>query len=320
MAIISKSTYTPPIWSFNGHFDTIFPALFRQVKLDKTPKEIALSTLDNDSFDIDYYDNSSNKTIILSHGLEGHSKRPYILGMVKKFHQKGWNVIAWNYRGCNGKMNNSIKSYHSGFTQDLKVVINFADRPDVDHISLIGFSLGGNLSLRYLGADQEVNLKITSAVVLSVPLDLHYSSLQIGKKSNFFYSKRFLRTLKKKVREKAILFQELDVSHLHKIKDLKTFDDHFTAPMHGYKDALDYYESCSALFILNEIKVPTLIINAINDPFLPKECYPFAILEKSSIVHLETPKNGGHVGFYAKNGNGFYWSENRAYQFIESTL
>ena len=118
MPIISKSTYNPPFWSFNGHFDTIYPALFRQVKLNEIPKEITLSTYDDDMFDIDYYDNSSTKTIILSHGLEGNSKRPYVRGMAKKFYLNGWNVIAWNYRGCNGKMNNSIKSYHSGFTED----------------------------------------------------------------------------------------------------------------------------------------------------------------------------------------------------------
>ena len=320
MPIISKSTYNPPFWSFNGHFDTIYPALFRQVKLNEIPKEITLSTYDDDMFDIDYYDNSSTKTIILSHGLEGNSKRPYVRGMAKKFYLNGWNVIAWNYRGCNGKMNNSIKSYHSGFTEDLEVVIKYADRPGVNHISLIGFSLGGNLSLRYLGTSQEVNQKIKSAVVFSVPLDLHHSSLQIGKNSNILYTKRFLRTLKKKVKEKANYFQGIDVAALHEIKDLKTFDDRFTAPIHGYMDALDYYKSCSAVFILNEIKIPTLIINALNDPFLPKECYPFTLLEKHSFVHLETPENGGHVGFYAKNGNGAYWSEDRAYQFIESTF
>lgn len=284
------------------------------------PKRITIQTMDNDYFELDYYDNQSTKTVILSHGLEGNSERPYILGMAKIFFSAGWNVLAWNYRGCNGKINNSIKSYHSGFTVDLEAVINFADIPKTTIISLIGYSLGGNLTLKYLGKSKNIHKKVKSAVTLSVPLELHQGCLEISKKSNLIYSKRFLNTLKKKVRDKAVFFPEIEVKYLAEIHDLKTFDDYYTAPLHGFKDALDYYQSSSAIYVLDQIQIPSLIINAQNDPFLPEGCYPFDQLINHSSVHLETPLRGGHVGFCSTNGNEFYWSEKRALEFIESTI
>lgn len=320
MPIIKKSTYKSPFWAINGHIDTIYPALFRKVKLKNAPKHVTISTPDDDFFDIDYYDNHTNRTLIISHGLEGNSKRPYVLGMAMKFYENGWNVIAWNYRGCNGKMNNSLKSYHSGFTDDLEEVIRFADCSEVDFISLVGFSLGGNLSLKYLGEKEDLNPKIRSAVTFSVPLDLHKGCLQISRRNNQLYSGRFLRSLKKKTREKAAIFHEIDTSQLSNMNNLMIFDDHYTAPMHGFKDAMDYYTSCSAIYFLKNITIPTLIVNALNDPFLPIECYPFVELDNNEFVHLETPEKGGHVGFYSKNKNGFYWSEERAHQFISSAF
>lgn len=320
MALISQNNYTAPKWLLNGHFDTIYPAFFRKVSIPAQPKHETIYTEDNDFFDLDYYDNNADKTVIISHGLEGNSKRPYIMGMAKIFYNSGWNVIAWNYRGCNGKINNSIKSYHSGFTEDLDEVINYADQQKVKTISLVGFSLGGNLTLKYLGNNDDVHPKIKSAVALSVPLDLYQGCLQISKPSNFIYSKRFLKTLKQKIRDKAKHFPEIKTKYLPEIHDLMTFDDYYTAPLHGFKDALDYYSSCSAIHVLNQIKLPTLIINALNDPFLPKECYPFDLVKDHPYVHLEIPERGGHVGFYSQNGTGFYWSEKRSLDFIRESI
>jgi len=318
MALISNNTYKPPFWLFNKHLETIYPILFRKVSYDVIPQKKTIHTPDDDSFDLNYYQNKSDKTVIISHGLEGNNMRPYVLGMVKIFLNNGWNVIAWNYRGCNGKINNSVRSYHSGFTEDLYEAIKFADTQEVNKISLIGFSLGGNLTLRYLSELKKINKKVRSAVVLSVPLDLHQSCLEISKPSNILYSKRFLRTLKKKIKNKSIIFPEIETKKLSVCHDLMTFDDHFTAPMHGFRDAIDYYRSCSALYVLDQIKTPTLIINALNDPFLSKECYPFNRLKNHKYLHLETPKKGGHVGFYSQNNDGQYWSEQRSLAFIKS--
>lgn len=318
MALIAGSSYKPPYWLLNRHFETIYPVLFRKVSVGVQPEKLEIYTPDNDSFELNYYNNDSSKTVIISHGLEGNSQRPYILGMVKIFIDKGWNVIAWSYRGCNGIINNSIRSYHSGFTADLVETIKFADTQKINEISLVGFSLGGNLTLRYLSENDRIHKKIKSAVVFSVPIDLHASCLEISKPSNTIYSKRFLRTLKKKVKEKSKVFPEIDTKKLTKIHTLMSFDDHYTAPMHGFKDALDYYNSCSALYVLNKIKTPTLIVNALNDPFLSPECYPYDHIKNLEFVHLETPEKGGHVGFCAHNGDGYYWSEKRALEFMES--
>lgn len=318
MALISENNYRPPFWLFNGHLETIYPPLFRKISIPYIPTKITIHTPDDDYFELNYYDNNSNKSLIISHGLEGNNDRPYVIGMAKKFFQKGWNVIAWNYRGCNGKVNHSIKSYHSGFTQDLEEVIAFASKPKVETISLVGFSLGGNLTLKYLGRDYKVNTRIKSAVTFSVPLDLHLGCVQISKPGNVLYSKRFLKSLKQKVRMKAEKYPQIRAQNLLKIKDLMSFDDYFTAPIHGFSSALDYYQSCSSLFVLDKIRIPTLIVNALNDPFLPETCYPYEILESHKYVNLETPDRGGHVGFCSDNGSEFYWSEERAFEFIDS--
>ena len=320
MTLIKETSYKPPFWLINGHFETMYPALLRKISIPLVPNKTRINTPDDDFFDLNYYDAKSTNTVIVSHGLEGNSSRSYMLGMAKVFYSQGWNVIAWDYRGCNGEVNNSIKSYHSGFTEDLVEVIKFADIPGVKTISLVGFSLGGNLTLKYLGDAKSVNQKIKSAVTFSVPLDLHLGCLQISKPLNFLYSKRFLITLKQKIKEKAAIFPELQIKHLDEINDLMTFDNYYTAPIHGFRDALDYYHSSSAIFILDKIQIPTLIINALNDPFLPKECYPRHLLKDHKFVHLETPQRGGHVGFCSSNGSEFYWSEQRAYEFVESMI
>jgi hypothetical protein len=282
----------------NGHFDTVIPALTRKVQPYIKAKKFTINTADHDFFDLDYYDVSADKTIIISHGLEGNSVRPYMLGMANAFVKVGWNAISWNYRGCNGKTNNSIRSYHSGFTDDLIEVIHFAKKqPHIRNLVLIGFSLGGNITLRYLAGTNYDQL-VRAAVVFSVPLNLHDSCIQISKGTNWLYSKRFLKSLKQKIKQKAKAFPELDRVNLKQIQDLKAFDDHYTAPMHGFKNAIDYYESCSAIYVLDQVKTPTLIINALNDPFLPPSCYPTHLLADNQKVFMETPKRGGHVGFY----------------------
>ena len=320
MALIEKSNYKPPYWLINGHFDTIYPALFRKISRRSIKEKIIINTHDNDHFELDYYDKCSDKTAIISHGLEGNNNRPYVLGMAELFFRNGWNVIAWNYRGCNGKTNNSIRSYHSGFTEDLEATIKYASCKKIRYISLIGFSLGGNLTLKYLSDSRHLDPKVTCAVVYSVPLDLYHGCLQISKPANSIYSKRFLKSLKQKIREKSKVFSEIESKHLNKIYDLKTFDDYYTAPLHGFKDAMDYYRSCSSIYVLEDINTPSLIINAMNDPFLSEECYPYKQLKNHPDVFLETPQRGGHVGFCSQNGNEYYWSETRALEFVNSIL
>lgn len=181
---------------------------------------------------------------------------------------------------------------------------------------MIGFSLGGNLTLKYLGEERTRPASLKKAVAFSVPMDLHTSCNKISQPSNWVYSQRFVKSLKEKIIRKSKTLRELDVRGLDKIKTLWEFDDYFTGPIHGFKDALDYYDHCSAIRFVTDIKIPVLVISAANDPFLSPECYPHDLLRNHPYVSFESPQRGGHVGFAQFNKNGLYWSEQRAIEFL----
>jgi predicted alpha/beta-fold hydrolase len=305
-------SYEAPSLLFNAHIETIWPALFRKVQHRPYHRE-RITTPDDDFLDLDWQKQGSDKLVIISHGLEGNSLRAYIQGMANHFFTNGYDALAWNYRGCSGEMNRQLRFYHSGATDDLSFVINHASK-NYKSIYLVGFSLGGNLTLKYLGEGNEHD-RVKKAVVFSVPLELHTSCLEILKSSNWMYHHRFLKSLKAKVVAKASQRTDLDISQLKQIKTLIEFDDHFTAPIHGFANAVDYYKKCSSLYFLSGIRIPTLIVNAKNDPFLSSDCYP--VLPSDSQVKLESPARGGHVGFAQFHQNGLYWSELRAFDFID---
>lgn len=318
-------TYKSPLLLGNAHLQTIYPSLFRKLDDSFLTREL-IDTTDGDFIALDrapaIEPANANKVIILSHGLEGHSRRPYILGMAEALRREGWDIIAWNFRSCGGVMNKKLRFYHSGATDDLESVINYAKAQGYEKIGLVGFSMGGNLSLVYLGQQKESAISsICGAIVFSVPCDLAASAEALAKPGNSIYMKRFLRDLRKKISDKKQLFPDmLDDSDLHKIKNFREFDDRFTAPIHGFLDAEDYWQQCSSKHFIKDIRVPTVIVNAANDPFLAPACYPHQQVDDNPMVKLETPKSGGHVGFVSFNRNNFYWSEQRAAIFFRSCL
>jgi uncharacterized protein len=308
-------SYVPPFFLFNAHLETIYPAIFRNVSAPSYTRE-RITTPDNDFLDIDWFINNSDKLIIIQHGLEGNSQRAYIKGMAKAFFEHGYNVLAWNYRGCSDEMNRQLRFYHSGATDDLHTVISHAiAKINVKEISLIGFSLGGNITLKYLG-ERQVSSLIKKAVVFSVPVHLESSCRKISSPSNRIYAYRFLKSLKQKIVAKSRLMSGLDTTGISRIKTLLEFDDRYTAPLHGFKNAMDYYHQCSSVNFISHITIPTLIVNTKNDPFLADECFPVSLLDQHKFVKLEIPPRGGHVGFTLLNRKGLYWSEQRALDFI----
>ncbi len=307
---MAGNPYTPPTLLFNRHLETIFPSLFRKVEFRK-PRTERITTPDDDFLDLDWYEQGAEKVVIISHGLEGNSKRSYVRGMAKAFYQAGYDVLAWNYRGCSGETNRQLRFYHSGATDDLHTVVSHAARRYPD-LRLLGFSLGGNLTLKYLG-ESWAHPSIRKAVAISVPLNLHTSCLAISRPSNWIYTKRFLLSLSAKVKAKPELSRAVDIGKLETIRTLFEFDDHITGPLHGFTGALDYYTRCSALYFLDNIRTPSLVLNAKNDPFLSPECFP---AHAHSPLELEYPSRGGHVGFARFDGNGLYWSETRALAFM----
>jgi uncharacterized protein len=308
--------YLPPPFLFNGHLETIFPALFRRVFVTAYQRE-RIETPDGDFLDLDWIRQASSKLVIIQHGLEGNTFRPYVKGMAKTFVDNSFDVLAWNYRGCSQEMNRLVRFYHSGATEDLDWVVKHALKATYTEVYLVGFSLGGNLTLKYLG-ERTVDERIRKAVVFSVPLHLESSCRKISSPSNKLYARRFIKSLKKKVLTKAKLMPgQLNTSLLPRIKTLIEFDDAYTAPLHGFENAHHYYEQCSAVRFLHNIRIPTLIVNTANDPFLSKECFPVDACHQNPSLHLQVPARGGHVGFAQFNKNGVYWSEQRALHFIK---
>ena len=309
-------SYSPPLLLFSPHLETIYPALLRRVSLIPYTRE-RIDTPDGDFLDLDWLTQDSSRLVVISHGLEGNSTRAYIKGMARIFFKNGYDVLAWNYRGCSEEMNRKLRFYHSGATDDLNVVINHAiDHRNYRNINLVGFSLGGNITMKLLG-ESPPRPEIKKAVAISVPMDLRTSCEKISQNTNWIYSYRFLRSLKNKIILKSAIMPGLNTDGMPRIKSLKDFDDQFTAPLHGFANAHDYYERCSSIFFLDKIRTPALIINTLNDPFLSKECFPVDALKDHAWVKLEILTRGGHVGFTQFNKNGLYWSEQRAFSFID---
>jgi len=316
MPNIIGSSYQKPTLLFNSHLETILPSAIRRFKNMPDKESIEIDTPDDDFIQIDKYINRSRNAVIISHGLEGDSERPYVLGMVRRFVRMGWDVFAWNFRSCGGKMNRTAKMYHSGATEDLYTVVQYVDQRGYENISMIGFSLGANLTLKFLG---EYDLKgvINSSVVFSAPLDLADCSTQIDSPRNSFYAKRFLDSLTKKVIEKRKMMPDI-LPHLESIKfeSLYQFDDLVTAPLHGFNSADHYYTVNSSRYFIDKIEIPTLVVNAQNDPFLAPSCLDPSYFESSKHVYFEIPKFGGHVGFSSFGQQNVFWSEERALRFI----
>ncbi len=316
--LVSKSTYRPPKFFIGQHIETFIPSYLRKVKLTP-PKKERIATPDNDFLDLDWHKTGSDSLVIVSHGLEGSSESQYVAGMATYFNKKNIDVLGWNYRGCSGEMNLTTKFYHSGATYDLETIVKHSISKGYAKIVLVGFSLGGNLTLKFLGEAPNKYPQVCCGVAFSVPLDLSSSCHEISKAKNKLYAIRFLRRLKKKIRTKhKLMGDEFPLNGIGKITNLRTFDTVFTGPLHGFKNADDYYAKSSAMLFLDKISVPTLIVNAKNDPFLPAECYPYQLLENHPTVWFETPKHGGHVGFGPAAKDGSYWSERRTYEFIKN--
>jgi uncharacterized protein len=320
MPLITTSLYQPPYWLPNGHFQTVFPSLFRKVE-NVVYKRERINTPDHDFLDLDWAvpnQNDMDTLFIISHGLEGDSHRQYVKGMVKALNNEGYACLAWNYRSCSGEINKQVQFYHSGATYDLDYVIRHALSQGYKSINLIGFSLGGNLTLKWLGEQHIEALPfIKKALVFSVPLHLSSGSKKLESWQDWIYTIRFNKSLKKKILAKAaIMPNEIDISHWANIKTLRDFDNYYTARLHGFKDAEDYYQQNSSIYFLDKIVVPTLIVNALNDPFLSEACFPIEQLEQHPYVWLQIPNKGGHCGFYQKGYQNKLWSEERAVQWF----
>lgn len=318
MPIIRQSSYPgAPRYLFNGHLQTVIPSLLRKVEGVVYERE-RFTLSDGDFVDIDWIDNASKKLVVLTHGLEGDSHRHYMKGTAKLFAQHGWDVLAWNCRSCSGEMNRAFRLYNHGEIGDISEVINHAIRTkNYESVVLVGYSMGGNIALKYAGVEgRNMPDIIRGVAAFSAPTNLKTSAQLLDLPSNRLYRERFMKKLVKKMAHKAALHPGvIDLSKLQNVKVWKDFDDFFSAPINGYRDANDFYEQASAANFIKDIKVPVLICNAQNDPILNEDCVPKSLAEKHDLIFVETPKTGGHVGFLVKNDE-YTWAERRALEFL----
>lgn len=292
--------YLAPAWLPGGHLQTIYPATciskpavsFRRERWD---------TPDNDFIDVDFIDGKAGQPfVVLFHGLEGSSDSHYARALMAAVQARGWSGAIPHFRGCSGELNQAPRFYHSGDAEEINWIIR---RLHAQHCQknaaapffAAGVSLGGNALLRWIGESQQQAAIVHAACAVSAPLDLAQGGASLSSGINMLYTRMFLKTLKPKCLRKLEQFPGLfDSNRLLEAKNLYEFDNVVTAPLHGYLDTDDYWHRASAKHVLNDITIPTLVLNAKNDPFLPGRYLP---LKAAKCVQLDYPDRGGHVGF-----------------------
>lgn len=324
MPLISNSNFQPSRAFKNGHFSTLYHNKLRKVA-DIPYTRIRLDTDDKDFIDLDYVNQGSSTLVMITHGLEGNAHSVYLRGIAHTLLEAKWDILAINLRSCSGEPNLRYDSYHAGKTDDLNRVVSYVlEHYNYQKILMVGFSLGGNLTLKYIGErGAQLPEPIKAAVAISVPCDLAASATHFNRFSNRVYRSYFLNMLKRKAREKIRQFPE-NIETLQAIKSIKTFmdfDTFYTAPVHGFQTAEAYWEQSSCAAYLGGITRPTLLINALDDPFLPQACYPLAVAENHKSFFLEVPKYGGHVGFIERwRHQPHLWHERRTVEFFQHIL
>ncbi len=308
---MTRPVHKRPWFLPNGHCETIWPSLCRKVPMPAYRRE-RIATEDNDFLDLDWLQSDRSRLVIISHGLEGDSHRHYVTGMAQALSAAEWDVLAWNFRGCSGEINLQPRFTHNGASDDLHAVVCHAQQSQrYETIVLIGCSMGGNLSLVYLGQDAaRVPVQVRAAICFSVPCDLAAASEHLAKAGNRIYMQRFMHLMGHKVRAQAIRYPELFMCDDYaELKTFHDFDNRYTAPLHGFRDARHYWQECSCLPYLNNVAVPAWIVNALNDPFLPPQCFPDSRDHGNPLLEVITPQHGGHCGFACAGHGQLYWSE-----------
>ena len=320
---IIKSDFSPTLPFKNGHFNTMYRPLFTKDICSYTRKRI--TTWDADFIDLDFSFVGSKTLVLLIHGLEGSSKSRYIASTSNHLNHKGLDTVCFNLRSCSGEDNLLLSTYHSGKTEDVAFVIeHLLENYNYDNIVLVGFSLGGNLTLKYLGEYQEkLSSKIKGGVAISVPVDITSAEQEMDKIKNKLYVEIFFKTLKNKILEKAHKFPEypLNKDKLFKATKFKHLEKLYTVPVFGFESPEDYWKKASSKPYLSKIDRPTLLVNAKDDTFLSPACYPTKAALQSKNFYLEITDYGGHCGFIQSfKPQENTWLEKRISSFISEKI
>lgn len=306
--------YRAPFWLPNGHLQTIYPAKCIAKPAVAYRRE-RWEAVDGDFVDVDFVDGAPGKPfLLLFHGLEGSSDSHYARAMMAALAARGWSGAVPHFRGCSGEPNRAPRFYHSGDATEIDWIVRRLRARVTGRLYAAGVSLGGNALLRWLGESQQSAGIVDAACAVSAPLDLARGGESLSSGFNMVYTRMFLNTLKPKCLAKLGQFPGLfDRAALVNARDLYEFDNIVTAPLHGYRDTDDYWDRASAKHVLGDITVPTLVLNARNDPFLPGVHLP---RRAAASVTLEYPDAGGHVGF--ADGQRLDWLPKRLLHFFDA--
>lgn len=312
--------YQAPAWLPGGHLQTLYPFLLTAPAIEYRRERWELA--DGDFLDVDWLDakDPSAPIVVLFHGLEGGSRGRYALSLMAEARRRGWRAAVVQFRGTSGEPNRLPRAYHAGDAAEIELIVErvkvlFPQPP----LYLVGVSLGGSAMLNWLGLQgDEARRRVRSAVAVSAPIDLTATGNALDSGINrALYASHFLKSLKVKALAKLERFPGLyDGEAVSRASTLREFDTLVTAPLHGYRDADDYWSKASSKNVLHRITVPTLLINARNDPFMPAEYLP-TVDQVSAAVSLEFPEQGGHVGFVTGPFPGHTnWLPERVFEFF----
>lgn len=309
--------YTAPYWLPGGHLQTILPAILMRKPAVCYRRE-RWDTPDGDFIDVDFVDGQPGKPfLVLFHGLEGSSDSHYARALMAHLAALGWSGAVPHFRGCSGELNRAPRFYHSGDAEEVDWIVRRLAARHHGKFFAAGVSLGGNALLRWLGESQHQADFVDAACAISAPLDLAAGGAALSRGVNMIYTRLFLQTLKPKCLQKLSQHPGLyDPQAMLSARNLYEFDNVVTAPLHGFRDTDDYWHRASAKHVLPDITVPTLVLNAQNDPFLPGRHLP---RNASNSVTLDYPKYGGHVGFAIGGPPGrINWLPQRILHFLEA--
>ena len=271
-----SSTFNPAFWVRNKHVQTIWGAFLKKMPKLPNVEKLRIEMEDGDFIDLELFNKTATEKVLLLHGLEGSSESHYIAGLTRSLLDKGFGVFVMHFRGCSGESNRLLTSYHSGISQDLDLVLKYLNKQHLEVDYCCGFSLGGNVLLKWLGEAQEQST-LKAAVAVSVPMLLGECAKSINQGFSKIYQKHLLDSLKQKTASKYPEIEsviKLSRDKLNQINNFEEFDDKVTAPLNGFESGEDYYAKCSSRQFLNKIRTPTLIIHAKDDPFMNEKVIP----------------------------------------------
>jgi len=307
-----REPFKPAWWCRGPHMQTLWPYLFRRIPHIELKRE-RIELPDGDFLDLDWTVNDDGPIVLILHGLEGSSNSKYARGLLKAIHDHGWRGVVMHFRGCGGEPNRLPRSYHSGETGDLAHVVDLLRRREPETpLFAVGFSLGGNVLLKWLG-EMGKQAPINAGVAVSVPFLLAESAKRLEQGFSRLYQWGLMHSMRNSVAEKRKHMKlPLKIEKLATLRTFRDFDEHITAPLHGFSGADDYYERSSSRQFLREIQIPTLIVHSRDDPFMTGAILPQEG-ELSPAVALELHDGGGHVGFIQGTWpwRPEYWLEGR---------